>query len=78
MEFDVLNFLSTMETIFNGVSRVKLSFYTMEIVIFSWGFIVLNFLSTMENVNLHLEFHVLNFLSTMETRPSSIDQFHTC
>ena len=36
MEFYVLNFLSTMETIFNGVSLVKLSFYNGNN--FLWGF----------------------------------------
>ena len=48
MEFCVLNFLSTMETIFYGVSRVKLSFYNGKNL--QWGFAVLNFLSTMERI----------------------------
>ena len=48
MEFCVLNFLSTMERIFYGVSRVKLSFYNGNES--SMEFCVLNFLSTMERI----------------------------
>ena len=51
MEFCVLNFLSTMERIFYGVSRVKLSFYNgKQWKQSSMEFCVLNFLSTMETI----------------------------
>ena len=80
MEFHVLNFLSTMETIFNGVSRVKLSFYNGKNLLWSFASVKLSFYNgnnllwsfTCETFFLQwkefsMEFHVLNFLSTMET-----------
>ena len=48
MGFPVLNFLSTMERIFYGVLRVKLSFYNGNES--SMEFHVLIFLSTMERI----------------------------
>ena len=62
MEFHVLNFLSSMETIFNGVSRVKLSFYNGKNLL--WSFACETFFLQWKESS--MEFHVLNFLSTME------------
>ena len=50
MEFCVLNFLSTMERIFYGVSRVKLSFYNGKNLLWSFSLRAGNFLSTMETI----------------------------
>ena len=57
MGFYVLNFLSTMETTFYGVLRVKLSFHSGTIF---YG--VLRVKLTFYNGNNLLEFHVLSFL----------------
>ena len=79
MVFCVLNFLSTMETIFYGVLRIKLSFYNLNNLLkvlgvklsfyngnnLLWDFACSTFFPQWKQSS--MEFHVLNFLSTMET-----------